>query len=111
MDLLFYHISLSRYVIVDLKVGAFAPEDAGKMSFYLSAVDEQLRGEGHRASIGLILCKEHNRVVAEYALRGLEKPIGVAEFRLTNRLPEPLAQSLPSVRTLALRLGRAEGDA
>lgn len=111
VDLLFYHISLCCYVIVELKVGAFTPEDVGKMSFYLSAVDEQLRGEGHHASIGLILCKEHNRVVAEYALRGMEKPIRVAEFRLTEHLPEPLAQNLPSVRTLALRLGRSEGDA
>jgi hypothetical protein len=91
-------------VIVELKVGAFAPEDAGKMNFYLAAVDEQLRGEGHRATIGLILCKEHNRVVAEYALRGIEKPIGVAEFRLTEHLPEPLVGSLPSVETLELRL-------
>jgi len=111
VDLLFYHITLCCYVIVELKVGAFAPEDAGKMSFYLSAVDEQLRGGGHRPSIGLILCKEHNRVVAEYALRGLEKPIGVAEFRLTEHLPEPLAQSLPSVRTLALRLARSDTEA
>jgi predicted nuclease of restriction endonuclease-like (RecB) superfamily len=110
VDLLFYHISLGCYVVVELKVGAFAPEDAGKMSFYLAAVDEQLRGEAHRPSIGLILCKERNRVVAEYALRGLEKPIGVAEFRLTEHLPEPLAQSLPSVRTLALRLARDEGE-
>jgi len=110
VDLLFYHISLCCYVIVELKVGAFTPEDAGKMSFYLAAVDAQLRGEGHRATIGLILCKERNRVIAEYALRGMEKPIGVAEFRLTDHLPEPLAQSLPSVRTLALRLGRAEGE-
>ncbi|HVG45871.1 MAG TPA: PDDEXK nuclease domain-containing protein [Longimicrobium sp.] len=107
VDLLFYHISLCRYVIVELKVGAFTPEDAGKMSFYLTAVDDELRGEGQRPTIGLILCKEHNRVVAEYALRGIEKPIGVAEFRLTDRLPEPLVGSLPSVQTLKLRLRKS----
>ncbi|HEV7588327.1 MAG TPA: PDDEXK nuclease domain-containing protein, partial [Longimicrobium sp.] len=109
VDLLFYHISLCRYVIVELKVGAFTPEDAGKMAFYLTTVDEQLRADGHRATIGLILCKEHNRVVAEYALRGIERPIGVAEFRLTAQLPKPLAGSLPSVQTLELRLAAGEG--
>jgi predicted nuclease of restriction endonuclease-like (RecB) superfamily len=109
VDLLFYHISLNRYVIVELKVGAFTPEDAGKMNFYLAAVDAHVRGDGHRDTIGLILCKEHNRVVAEYALRGIEKPIGVAEFRLTEHLPQPLADSLPSVQALELRLGKGEG--
>jgi len=107
LDLLFYHIPLCRYVIVELKVGAFTPEDAGKVNFYQTVVDDELRGEGQQATIGLILCKEHNRVVAEYALRGIEKPIGVAEFRLTDRLPEPLAGSLPSVNTLKLRLRKS----
>ncbi|SOD02076.1 Protein of unknown function [bacterium JGI 053] len=109
VDLLFYHISLCRYVVVELKVGAFTPEDAGKLSFYLTTVDEQLRGEGHRPTIGLVLCREHNRVVAEYALRGIEQPIGVAEYRLTAQLPRPLAGSLPSVRTLESRLARSDG--
>jgi len=109
VDLLFYHISLSRYVIVELKVGAFTPEDVGKMNFYLAAVDDHLRGEGHLPTLGLILCKEHNRVVAEYALRGIEKPIGVAEFRHTARLPEPLADSLPSVQALKRRLTKGQG--
>lgn len=110
LDLLFYHISLRCYVIVELKVGAFQPEDAGKMNFYLAAIDERFRHEEQRPSIGLILCKERNRVVAEYALRGVEKPIGVAEFRLTEHLPEPLARSLPSVAALEIRLGEADGE-
>ncbi|HKP76557.1 MAG TPA: PDDEXK nuclease domain-containing protein [Longimicrobiaceae bacterium] len=110
IDLLFYHIHLSRYVIVDLKIGAFTPEDAGKMSFYLAAVDEQVRVEGQEPTIGLILCREHNRVVAEYALRFIQKPIGVAEFRLTGRLPAPLARSLPSVEELERQLAAPETE-
>lgn len=105
VDLLFYHISLCRYVAVELKAGAFTPEDAGKMNFYLTAIDEQLqKHEGQEPSIGLILCREHNRVVAEYALRGIDKPIGVAEFRLTERLPDSLARDLPSVQQIESRL-------
>jgi hypothetical protein len=75
------------------------------MNFYITAVDEQLRTDGQEPSIGLILCREHNRVVAEYALRAIENPIGVAEFKLTDRLPAPLARSLPSVEELQRELG------
>jgi hypothetical protein len=96
-------------VVVELKIGAFQPEYAGKMSFYLSAVDEQLRGEGHQPSIGLILCKERNRVVVEYALRGMSQPIGVAEYRVTDELPHRLRGSLPTVEELEKELSRAEG--
>jgi len=108
LDLLFFHIHLGCYVVVELKVGAFQPEYAGKMSFYLSAVDEQLRGEGHQPSIGLILCKERNRVVVEYALRGMSQPIGVAEYRVTDELPHRLRGSLPTVEELEKELSRAE---
>lgn len=96
LDLLFYHIQLRCYVVVDLKVGAFKPEYAGKMNFYLAAVDERLRRDEDRASIGLILCKERNRVVAEYALRGIKNPMGVAEYRLTDALHSHFRDSLPS---------------
>jgi hypothetical protein len=109
LDLVFYHLRLRCYVVIDLKLGAFRPEDSGKMSFYLSAVDERLRHADDRPSIGLILCKERNRVVAEYALRGLERPIGIAEYRLTEDLPERLRGSLPSVRELERGLGWGEG--
>jgi len=109
LDLLFFHIHLRCYVVVELKIGAFQPEYAGKMSFYLSAVDEQLRGEEHQPSIGLILCKERNRVVAEYALRGMTQPIGVAEYRVTEELPQRLRGRLPTVEELEKELSGAAG--
>ncbi|HEU4560296.1 MAG TPA: PDDEXK nuclease domain-containing protein [Longimicrobium sp.] len=111
LDLLFFHVRLRRYVVVELKVGAFQPEDAGKMSFYLAAVDDLVRDEGHEPSIGLILCKEHNRVVAEYSLGVAGKPIGISEYRLRGQLPAPLQGSLPSVEELRKRLdGDDEAD-
>ncbi len=111
LDLLFFHIHLGCFVVVELKIGAFQPEYAGKMSFYLSAVDEQLRGEGHQPSIGLILCKERNRVVVEYALRGMSQPIGVAEYRVTEELPQRLRGKLPTVQELEKELSRTgSGD-
>jgi predicted nuclease of restriction endonuclease-like (RecB) superfamily len=109
VDLLFYHIRLRCYVAVELKVGAFQPEYAGKMNFYLAVIDERLRDEGQQPSIGLILCKERNRVVAEYALRGTSQPIGVAEYRLTEELPQRLRGSLPTAETLEKELAQV-GD-
>jgi predicted nuclease of restriction endonuclease-like (RecB) superfamily len=109
LDLLFYHIKLQRYVAVDLKVGAFKPEYAGKMNFYLSALDEQLRQPEQGPSIGLVLCKERNRIVAEYALRGISNPMGVAEYRLMDALPVDLRESLPTPEQLESELTDA-GD-
>jgi predicted nuclease of restriction endonuclease-like (RecB) superfamily len=113
LDLLFYHIRLKCYVVVDLKVGSFKPEYAGKMNFYLSALDDRLRQEGDGPSIGLVLCKERNRVVAEYTLRGIANPIGVAEYRLMDALPARLRESLPSPEQLQSGLvdAPAEGEA
>jgi predicted nuclease of restriction endonuclease-like (RecB) superfamily len=111
VDLLFYHIRLRCYVVVELKVGAFLPEYAGKMNFYLTAVDEQLRGGHDQPSIGLILCKERNKVVAEYALRGSTRPIGVAQYRVTEDLPARLLGSLPTPEELEKELSRAEEGA
>jgi predicted nuclease of restriction endonuclease-like (RecB) superfamily len=105
LDLLFFHVRLRCYVVVELKVGAFQPEDAGKMNFYLAAVDNLIREKEHRRSIGLILCKERNHVVVEYALQGTTKPIGVAEFRTPDELPEQMRDSLPSLEELEARLG------
>jgi hypothetical protein len=82
LDLLFYHLKLRSYVAIDLKMGSFKPEYAGKMNFYLAVVDDLLRHPDDGPSIGLILCKEKNRVVAEYALRNVTTPLGVSEFRL-----------------------------
>lgn len=104
LDLLFYHLRLRCFVVVELKVGPFEPEYAGKMNFYLAAVDDQLRREGDQPSIGLILCKERNRVVVEYALRGTNQPIGVAAYRLTETLPQTLRGSLPSREELEREL-------
>jgi hypothetical protein len=100
VDLLFYHLHLHCYVVIDLKAGDFRPEHAGKMNFYLSAVDDLLRQPGDDSSIGIILCRRRDRVLAEYALRDTAKPIGVATWRLTRELPEGLAGRLPSIDEL-----------
>jgi predicted nuclease of restriction endonuclease-like (RecB) superfamily len=100
IDLLFYHLKLRCFVVIDLKMGAFKPEYAGKMNFYLSAVDDLLRHADDRSSIGLVLCKAKNAVVAEYALRDTAKPIGISNFRVTESLPADLKASLPTVEEL-----------
>ena len=102
LDLLFYHLTLRCYVVIDLKAGESTPEAAGKMNFYLSAVDDCFRHPGDQPSIGLILCHNKDRVIAEYALRDLSKPIGVSEYvtRLVDSLPEALEGIVPSVTEL-----------
>lgn len=102
LDLLFYHLKLRCFVVIDLKVEAFKPEFAGKMNFYLSAVDEKLRHADDRPAIGLLLCQEKNRLTVEYALRDVKKPIGVAEWktRLVDSLPKNLRGALPSIEQL-----------
>ena len=107
IDLLFYHLKLRCYVVVELKAGAFKPEHAGKLSFYLSAVDGQMKSEHDNPTIGLLLCKTQNRVVAEYALRDSNKPIGVAEYQLVEALPKELQTSLPSIEQIERELGEA----
>ena len=104
IDLLFYHLKLRAFVVLDLKFGDFQPEFAGKMNFYLSAVDDLLRHPDDQASIGIILCKSKNKIVAEYALRDLGKPVGVSEYRLTGALPNNLEGSLPTVDDLEAQL-------
>ncbi len=96
IDLLFYHFRLRCFVVVDLKNRAFEPEFAGKMNFYLAAVDDRMRHPDDRPSIGLILCKEHNRVIVEYALKDATRPIGVARWELQKALPADLEGQLPS---------------
>jgi len=107
LDLLFYHLKLRCYVVLDLKTTGFRPEDAGKMNFYLSVADDLLRHSDDQPSVGLILCKEQNRVVAEYALRDLSKPIGVSAYQLTASLPERLQGSLPTIEELEAGLSIA----
>ena len=107
LDLLFYHVRLRRYVVIELKAGEFKPEYAGKLNFYLSAVDETIRDAARdESSIGILLCRGRNRVVAEYALRGLSQPLGVSEYQLTEALPEQLAGELPTVEQLEAELER-----
>ena len=101
LDLLFYHLRLRCFVVIELKIEEFKPEFAGKMNFYLSAVDDQLRHETDGPTIGIILCKGKNEVIVEYALRDSTKPMGVAEYRLSAALPEPLRAELPTVAEFA----------
>lgn len=100
LDLLFYHLKLRCYVVVELKIGEFRPEYVGKMNFYLSAADDLLRHEQDGPSIGLLLCRTQNKVIAEYALRGVDKPLGVSTYELAESLPAELRGSLPSVEEL-----------
>ena len=100
IDLLFYHLKLRCFVVFDLKGGAFKPEYTGKMNFYLSAVDDLLRHPDDKPSIGLILCKEKDGIVAEYALRGMAKPLGVAEFTHIEKLPEEFKGTLPKIKEI-----------
>jgi hypothetical protein len=104
VDLLFYHVRLHCYVVIELKGGKFKPEHAGQLNFYLSAVDAQLRTEGDAPSIGLILCQDKNRVVAEYALKDMSKPMGVSTYDLTASLPDPIRTALPSIEALEQEL-------
>lgn len=97
LDLLFFHLRLRSFVVVDLKIGPFKPEYAGKINFYCNVVDEQYRHPDDNPTIGLILCQDKKRVLAEYALRGMSKPIGVSEYELTRALPEELKSSLPTI--------------
>lgn len=113
IDLLFYHLTLRCFVVIDLKMQKFSPEDAGKMNFYLSAVDSQMRHADDAPSIGLILCKDRDQITAEYALRDIAKPIGVAEWqtRLVHSLPESLRGSLPTIEQLEHELASVEKEA
>jgi predicted nuclease of restriction endonuclease-like (RecB) superfamily len=102
LDLLFYHLKLRCFVVIDLKMKKFTPADAGQMNYYLSAVDDLMRHPTDQPTIGLILCKSKERIKAEYALRDINKPIGVAEWqtKLVESLPEPLKGSLPSIEEI-----------
>jgi predicted nuclease of restriction endonuclease-like (RecB) superfamily len=104
VDLVFYHVRLHCFVLLELKTGPFKPEYAGKMNFYLSAADDLLRSAGDGPSIGLILCRDKDRVTAEYALRDIQKPIGISEYQLTKALPQELKSSLPTIEQLEREL-------
>jgi YhcG PDDEXK nuclease domain len=109
LDLLFYHVKLRCYVVVELKARAFQPEDAGKLGFYLAAVDAQLRHPQDNPTVGLLLCKTKNNTIAEYALKNLNAPLGVSEYRITEALPAEFEGALPTVAQLEAQLQRIEG--
>lgn len=104
IDLLFYHVRLRCYVVIDLKIEEFKPEFSGKMSFYVSAVDDLLRHPDDKPTIGMILCKTKNHTIVEYALRDMNKPIGVSTYQLRDALPEQLQGSLPTIEQLEAQL-------
>jgi predicted nuclease of restriction endonuclease-like (RecB) superfamily len=110
IDLLFFHLRLRCFVVVDLKTGEFKPEFSGKMNFYLSAVDDLMRHPVDNPSIGLILCKTAKKTVAEYALRDLAKPVGVARYvtKLVEALPDELAGALPTIEQIERELAKEE---
>jgi predicted nuclease of restriction endonuclease-like (RecB) superfamily len=110
IDLLFYHTRLKCYVVVELKATAFKPEHAGQLNFYLAAVDAQIKAQDDKPTIGLLLCKQQNRLVAEYALSGIDKPIGIAEYQLLRDLPESLGGSLPSIAEIEAELASDVSD-
>lgn len=104
LDLLFYHFRLHCFVVIDLKTLEFEPEFSGKMNFYVSAIDDLLRSPDDNPTIGMILCKTHDQTIVEYALRDLQKPIGIATYQLRDALPEPLQGRLPTIEQLETEL-------
>lgn len=108
LDLLFYHIRLRCFVVIELKTTEFKPEHAGKMNFYLTAVDRQIKYETDNSTIGIILCKTKNTVMAEYALSDLHKPVGIATYQFTKALPDALKAQLPTIEDLEEQLKDVE---
>lgn len=110
LDLLFYHVPLHRYVVIDLKMGEFEPQHSGQMSFYVAAVDNLLRTERDDPMIGIILCKSKDRTTVEYALQGTQQPIGVSSYQLQSKLPSGLENSLPTIEQLETELEIATAE-
>lgn len=104
MDMLFNNLQLSCYTVVELKTTKFKPEHTGQLNFYLNAVDDFMRHPSDHPSIGLLSCKSRDKVIAEYALRGIEKPIGISEYQLTRAIPEKLKTSFPSIEEIEAEL-------
>ena len=104
IDLLLYNTRLHAHVVVELKAGKFKPEYAGKLNFYLSAVDDLVRQPGNNPSMGLLLCKEKDNIIAEYALKDIERPMGLASYKLGEAIPKDFKASLPSIETIETNL-------
>lgn len=110
LDLLFYHLDLRCYVAIDLKTQKFKPEYTGKMNFYLSVLDDIVKKEHDNPSIGIILCKDKNKVLAEYALKDINKPIGISQYELTRVIPENFQSALPSIEDLERELKKLDKE-
>jgi len=108
IDLLFYHVKLHCYVVVELKAVAFKPEFAGKLNFYVSAVDGILKTEQDKPTVGMLICKSKKKTVVEYSLKDMHKPIGVSEYQITHALPDELKSSLPTIEEIEAELGGGE---
>lgn len=108
LDLLFYHLKLRSYVVIELKAEAFRPEHVGQLGFYMAAIDGEVKSEVDGPTIGLLLCKTKDTVVDEYALRNVSAPLGVSEYDLVKDLPEPLATNLPTIEQIERELGTSE---
>jgi hypothetical protein len=104
IDLLFYHLKLRAYVVVELKTTDFIPEYAGKLSFYLSAANDLLKHSTDNPTIGLMICKNKNNIIAEYALKDINQPIGVSEYQLSKLFPEEFKSSLPTIEEIEKEL-------
>lgn len=104
IDLLFYHLKLRSYIVIELKAGDFKPEHLGQLGFYITAVDRQIKSEYDNATIGLLLCKTKNKIIAEYALGNNNQPIGIAEYKLVESLPTNIKSQLPSIEDIEREL-------
>ena len=104
IDLLFYNLKVRSYVVIELKTTEFKPEYAGKLNFYLSAVDKYIKNENDNPTFGILLCKDKKRVTAELALKDINKPIGVSEYKILSEIPEFLENTLPSIEDIEKRL-------
>jgi len=105
IDLLFYHLRLRAFIVIDLKKGKFKPEYAGKLNFYCNVINDRLKHPSDQPTIGLILCQTHDRLLAEYSFAGIDKPIGISTYELTRALPEGLQSALPTVEEIETELG------
>jgi hypothetical protein len=109
IDLLFYHLKLRCYVVIELKADKFKPEHLGQLGFYMTAVDRQMKVKEDAVTIGLLLCKSKDKVVAEYALGDKSQPMGIAEYKLLESLPVPLQTQLPSIEDIERELQGFDG--
>jgi hypothetical protein len=105
IDLLFYHLRLRAFIVIDLKKGKFKPEYAGKLNFYCNVINDRLKHPSDQPTIGLILCQTRDRLLAEYSFAGIDKPIGISTYELTRALPQGLQSALPTVEEIEAELG------